>query len=76
MQRITNNWYHPCRFACRLHPLAPLTPLEEKVLFGNKECLGEAFLAFKDIPQCNDNQTSHKINLTFTRIHGEGKPLN
>ncbi|CAG9799484.1 unnamed protein product [Chironomus riparius] len=45
--------------------------VEEKVLFGNKECLGEAFLAFKDIPQCNDNQTSHKINLTFTRIHGE-----
>jgi len=49
--------------------------VEEKMLFGNKECLGEAFLAFKDIPECVKQNKSHKINLTFTRIHGEGKSI-
>ncbi|XP_070501171.1 protein unc-13 homolog 4B-like isoform X2 [Chironomus tepperi] len=44
--------------------------VEEKVLFGNKECIGEAFLAFKDIPECEKEPSNDRISLTLTRIYG------
>lgn len=51
--------------------------IKDKSLFGTSECLAEAFLSFKDIPdysECTVDTTNTKqIHLTLTRLQSDGK---
>lgn len=47
--------------------------IKDKYLIGSNECLAEAFLSFKDIPEFVHKDKMRQIHLTLTRLQSDGK---
>lgn len=47
--------------------------IKDKYLIGSNECLAEAYLSFKDIPDFVHKDKMKQIHLTLTRLQSDGK---
>lgn len=50
--------------------------IKDKYLIGSNECLAEAFLSFRDIPEFTHRDKMKQIHLTLTRLQSDGKDMN
>lgn len=49
--------------------------IKDKYIIGSDECIAEAFLSFRDIPEYSSKEKLQQIHLTLTRLQSDGERL-